>query len=411
MLLLGSQAFGARPATVPVAGNAPPPPAAAALVSKLAVLRRAQTPADVLPTPVSTPGRAGRIIPSLTRLVATPPGDELFLVVTTPAPGSAPLWSPRLGDQVAIVAVSTAGSFESEAIPAAELTNADALMQVGAPPRPGGTPGPAYDVEIVPDGVARVQWTFADRVGKPAGVVNAAATDNVAVTGLHPSTALLLRGAWYAPDGQLIPTSDRVLRRALAARQKLLTARAIRFDERHSYRAAPALLADFAVFDVTSRRGVKTAAGNIVSHPRLASLPYPILELLAPNEPPQLDLNQVRAVTTASGVRFWIVPGRRGMCIGSVLAPRFPNGLGSGAAAACTADLSLAESQGVGFSAGDSGVHITCRVVPRTIPTITIRTRRGTRKTIAVPDGIYVTKRRVKRRGTAPPVVTVGSGH
>jgi len=47
------------------------------LVSRLSVLRRSQTSADLLPSPLHWVLRApenGPIIPALTRLVATPPG-------------------------------------------------------------------------------------------------------------------------------------------------------------------------------------------------------------------------------------------------------------------------------------------------------------------------------------------------
>jgi len=97
------------------------------------------------------------IIPSLSRLVATESDTRLFLVVTTPAGGSPPLWSPRLGDQVAIVAVTSRGSRESEGFPAADLSNANQVMEAGvlAPGRP--VADSIYNVSIVPDGIARVR--------------------------------------------------------------------------------------------------------------------------------------------------------------------------------------------------------------------------------------------------------------
>jgi len=98
----------------------------------------------------------------------------------------------------------------------------------------------------------------------------------------------------------------------------VLTARAARYDARHSYHAPAALLADFAVFAFTSRTGVRTPGGNIISHPPLATVPLPILRLASPDRRLQLDPKDMRQVTTPSGVRVWITPGRRGVCIGEV---------------------------------------------------------------------------------------------
>ncbi len=387
---LGSQAATAR-----TAGYVAQSASAQALISSLAILRRSQTTTDVLPADLQPARRSGTIIPSLSRLVATLPGAELFLVVTTPARGSPPLWSPRLGDQVAIVTVTAQGNAESQAIPAADLTNGDELMYAGGVRHPGHKLGAAYNVAIVPDGVARVRWTFVrwtsgNGAWKAGRVADAPVINNVAVVPLVPSTAVLLRATWYAPDGSVVPTSDRALRRAIAAQDAVLSARAARYDARHSYRAAPALLADFAVFAVTSRSGVRTAAGNIISRPRLSSVPYAILDIAAPNEPPQLDPEDMRQVTTRSGFRLWVIPGRRGICVAALDRSRLPDGLGSAASEACTANLLDAESHGTGFSSGAGGFSITCRVLPKTIPTITIRTAGGIRKTIHPPDGVYV---------------------
>lgn len=364
---------------------------AQALISKLAVLRRPQTPADVLPAHLHLADPNGVIIPSLTRLVAVLPGAKLFLVVTTPAGRSPPFWSPKLGDQVAIVAVTAQGSTESVAIPAADLTSADELMQAGVTGQRRVELRDAYDVAIVPDGVARVRWTFANDSYNPGRVVNTQVTNNVAVVRLERSTGMLLRATWYGADGSVIPTSDRAQRSAIAARQAVMRARDLRQDARYAYRAAPALLADFAVFAVNSRSGVRTAAGNIISHPRLASLPLPILNITSPNQPPQLDPEDMRQVTTRSGARLWIIPGQRGLCVAELDPPRLPSGLSSGAGEGCSGTLAKAESHGAGLSSGrPGGLTTTYQVLPKTIPTITIRTSRGTRKTIHPPDGVYV---------------------
>ncbi|MGO9752284.1 MAG: hypothetical protein ACLP8S_06525 [Solirubrobacteraceae bacterium] len=358
----------------------------------MAVLRRPQTPTDVLP-PYALISRSsdGTIIPSLTRLVATVPGAELFIVVTTPAPGSPPLWSPELGDQAAIVAVTPQGSTESPGIPAVDLTNADEVVAVGVTGLPGhASATDAYDAAIVPDGVAKVRWTFGDIAGKPERVVNAPAANNVAVVPF--GSGLLLRGTWYASSGDVIPTSDEPVLRAIAARQAVLSARIIRYDATHSYSAPPALLADFAVFAVTSRTGVRTAAGNIISHPRLSTVPYGILAITRPRQPAvQTDPEDMRQVTTPSGAQVWITPARQGMCLAALQPSRLPDGLGGGSAAeGCSGTVADAKSYGAGFgSCCVDGVGTTYQVVPKS-RTITIRTRRGTRKTFYPPDGVYV---------------------
>jgi hypothetical protein len=100
-LALAVGGAGARTAAAPAAaGQAATAPSAAGLIARLAVLRRPQTPADVLPANAPPlPSPPGRIIPGLTRLVAVLPNLRLYLVVATPTRGSLPLWAPALGDQ------------------------------------------------------------------------------------------------------------------------------------------------------------------------------------------------------------------------------------------------------------------------------------------------------------------------
>lgn len=135
------------------------------------MLRRPQVASDLLPAGLRIPDRQGKIIGRLTRLVGVEPDARLFMVVNTPAGGNPPLWSPTLGDQVAIVAVTSHGAIESQAVPAVDLTDADQLGYAGAAARTG----PVYRVAIVPDGVARVRWTFGSVSGKVQSRVNIAA--------------------------------------------------------------------------------------------------------------------------------------------------------------------------------------------------------------------------------------------
>jgi len=387
-VVLGGRAAPARSAARPAARDA----SVQALIGRLAVLRRPQTPADVVPTAhLLPPRRGGRIIPSLSRLVATEPDTRLFLVVTTPAGGSPPLWSPRLGDQVAIVAVTSRGSRESVGFPAADLANANQVLEAGvfAPSRP--VADSLYNVSIVPDGIARVRWGFYTPRGKPGPVIDLPVTNNVAVSPLRRSTGVLGRATWYAPDGSVVPTSDRVLHHAEAARDAVLTARAARYDARHSYHAPPALLADFAVFAFTSRTGMRTPGGNIISRPRLVTVPLTILKLASPDRRLQLDPEDIRQVTTPSGVRVWIIPGRHGVCIGEVDRALVPGGLSSGGGGSCSGTIAEAEAHGAGLTSGrPGGPTMIYEVVPIAHPTITIRTRGGHRRTIRPPDGVYV---------------------
>jgi hypothetical protein len=387
-VVLGARLAPARGAPRP----ATPAPSAQALIARLAILRRPQTAADVVPPVHPLRGeQSGRIIAGLSRLVATESGTRLFLVVTTPAGGSPPLWSPRLGDQVAIVAVTAHGSRESWSFPAVDLSNSDQVLEAGVRAAPGPVAASAYNVSIVPDGVARVHWAFDTPSGKPGRVVDVPVANNVAISALQPSAGLLGRATWYAPDGSVVPTSDRALRHAVAVRQAVLASRAARYDAHHSYSAPPGLLDDFAVFAIASRTGVRTPGGNIISHPRLATLPLTILELTAPDRRLQLDPEDMRQVTTPSGVRVWITPGRHGICIDEVDPAPLPGRLSSGGGGSCSGTIAEAEAHGAGLTSGrPGGVTMVYQVVPIAHPTITLRTRGGHRHTIRPPDGVYV---------------------
>lgn len=369
-------------------------PAAAGLVARLAVLRRPQTPADVLPAGMRVAGPPhGTIIPSLTRLVATPAGADVYLVVSMPLAGSPPLWSPKLGDQVGIVTVIGGAATDTFPVPAADLTNGFSVELVG-----GAEASNAYQVGVVPDGVASVRWTFANANAKRTYVVDVPATNNIAITPLHAGTPFLLRATWYAADGAVIPTSDSAMRNAIAARDNVLRERVIRQDARSSFRPSPAILADFAVFSVTSRSGIRV--GDLtISHPRLSSVPLAILELTAPGRPSgrpsgsELDPEDMRQATTRNGVSVWIIPGRRGICAAAVDPSQsmFPLRYGSGAGMGCSGTLAFAESHGTGLSSCCfSGYSWYYGVLPNVHPTLTIRTGRHTHRTIRPPDGVYI---------------------
>jgi hypothetical protein len=359
----------------------------AALTERLAVLRRPQTPGDELPSGVQLPRLGqGALIPALTRPVGTPAGANLYLAVFTPARGNAPFWSARLGDQVSLVSVAGHTATLTGPVPAVDLTDGTHVAIIGASSQ--------YDVGIVPDGVARVAWTFANGEGEHRYVVRGQAARNVVVAPLHSGTPFLLRATWYAANGSVIPTSDAALRHAVAVRQNAQREQLIRQDYHIRYRPPHALLRSFAVFSVMSRTGVKVA-GLTISHPALSSLPLGILSITthAGNRRfgPELDPQDMRQATTRSGISVWIIPGAHSLCVAEVDKPRFPLLGGGGAGMSCSPSIASAVADGSGLSSGSpGGITWHYGVLPNTKPTLTIRTGPHSHKTIHPPDGVYI---------------------
>jgi hypothetical protein len=386
------------------------------LIAKLAVLRRPQTRADLLPkrlhirSPLSPPGR---VIPRLTRLVRALPDARLYLVVTTWSRDS--LWSPRLGDQVSIVTVRGRHAAGTVPIPAADLTNANEVSMISPTDQQLPTTPGLYYVGIVPDGVAHVRWTFANNQFQPGADLDATVADNVVAVKAQPDIGPPpLRAAWYGPGGQHVATSNQALLTAQSARDTTQKTQLIGIVREHPNHADPSLLAAFAVFAVTSSTGVKTAAGDIISRPPLSALPLNLLRGYArPGGPPQLqlDFDQVRQVITPSGAHVYVIPGSHGLCLVSIESSPFPDGFGASSGGSCNT-LPGVESRGISFSNGSLGISRTYEIVPKTIHSITIRNTHGTRTTIPVPDGIYVSpaQRTVNSRTcrasrpTGPPV-------
>jgi hypothetical protein len=363
------------------------PASAQGLIAKLAILRQPQTPSDTLPDHLTfVHGLRGTVIPSLTRLAATPPGARLYLVVTTPVTGPGALWSPSLGDQVSIVAVNGDRATQSFPIPAADLDDADEAGPIRAVS--GSRLAHTYDAAVIPDGVAHVRWESVDLAGDRLGSLNPRLANNLAYLPIKTSHPLL--GTWYAADGGVIPTSRRVLQDALAARQSHQRAQLIRDLSRTSYHVPRALLADFAVFSITSRTGVPVGGGLTISRPSLSSLPYAILSM-AGRAPSQHDLRDVRQVTAASGRKMWVFPGGGGIClfVNNPLSP--PGRDGSGAGGGCSGSVASAEEEGgMGMSTGGVGPSVRYKVLPRSHPTLTIRTGSHATRTIRPPYGVYI---------------------
>jgi hypothetical protein len=363
------------------------------LISKLAVLRRPQTAADqAIPAHLNQGPTHGPQVVTLTRLVATPPGARVFLVVNQP-PATGPIWSPRLGDQVAIVTVNARGAQEGVGEPAANLTNGMFAFPYPVGTSQAGRPGSQiYEIGIVPDGVARVRWAFAGVGGRHPRAVNATVADNVAISALLELPGRLTRATWYAADGHQVQTSDRALRRAMARRQALARASLLKRDTESTNRAAPVLLRNFAVFAPTLTRNAG-AAGITVTHPSLSSLPLGILNMAVPDRVPGLAPEEIRQVTTRSGLRFWVVPGAKGACVAIVEDVRGRPGGGAGSAASCSGSLAQVEANGIASSAtAPDGTKMLVGAVPDTNSTVSWSLRGGGTRTVPVVHGVFVTR-------------------
>ncbi len=394
---------------------------ASGLTARLAVLRRPQTPSDRLPANVRLPfPGSGKVVPGLTRLVVTQGGVRLFLVVSEPHSGPNALWSPTLGDQVSIVALSPYGTTQTMPVPAADLTNAQQIGVVGVPiarligahhAKRSVALKDEYVVGIVPDGVAHVHWTFGTpgpRQRKPVMTLTPAVSHNIAYAHLvpHALPALLTHATWYGANHAVIPTSDRALRQAIQARQNEQKEQALRTLSRYpAYHAPRALLADFAVFAITSRSGVRISSGLTVSRPRVSSLPAAVLDLIERQytrtpllsklnrQPVEPDLSQIRQITSPTGLSAWIVPGRNGLCLFASQPPRGPAGAlgGGGASGGCAPSLRQAEQGGAGESAGQTpttGIYYI--VVPKSRPTTKILSGPHHWRTIRPPYGVFI---------------------
>jgi hypothetical protein len=344
---------------------------AAGLISRLAVLRRPQEPNDTLPASVhlgrvATGPLNGPVIPSLTRLVATRPGAKLYLIVTKPYTGQGHRWSPKLGDQVAIVDLTKRGASHTAGIPAADLDDPSEVSVVGTLRRVaspvGGRPRiNPLQVAIVPDGVARVHWILPTDTGSATRSVSVTASNNIVVT---PAMTLPrpLHAAWYAQDGTVVPAHYLPLRQAETAQQAPAREQAISYDKRHSYTAAPSILAEYRIFRITSRSGVPVGNGMAILWPRLSSLPTPILESAFPGQPQHLDPLDIREVITRSGTRLYVIPGARGLCV-SRSYPDPLTGIVEGGGDACAPNLKLAK-RGAGSTSYNDGVTVTAGISP-----------------------------------------------
>jgi hypothetical protein len=295
------------------------PSAARGLAARLAVLRRPQRPADVLPhwavrETESLTHTAG-VIGGLSRLVgAVHMGQygraRVYLVVQRPPRfplhtnhPEPPLLSPRLGDQVTLAFV---GPFREEA--AINGPTVAAGGETAAATSRGLTADPGQFTElwgavasIVPDGVVRVKWVFGEEVaGKRAPTVTVwpRVRDNVALGRVPARLQIYMSTAiWYGAGGRVISrfgipspsASARKFKRALEASLHQTI--------------DPALVQHFGVL-----RGTRVPAYPGLGRAQAASL-------IEPN-PLSLNIGWERFVGDATGpAKVIVIPGRQGIAL------------------------------------------------------------------------------------------------
>jgi hypothetical protein len=154
------------------------------LVARLAVLRRAQTAGD------RSGHFSGPILPGLTRLVATLPGNwglgtvRVFLVVRRhDGIGTVTLY----GRNISLEGGSTSANLH----------------------RPRDvTRGLVYSVGVVPDGVTQVRWVFRSHFLTAGGrrrrlIIDPMVRNNVAIAPVVDHQGQLVRATWYGRDGRV----------------------------------------------------------------------------------------------------------------------------------------------------------------------------------------------------------------
>jgi hypothetical protein len=293
------------------------PLAARGLAARLAVLRRPQRPADVLPhwavRETKSLTYSPRIVEGLSRLVGAvnlgPDGRARVYVVVQRPPHSPPhpnhpeppFLNPRLGDQATIAFV---GRFRDEA-----AINGPAVAAGGetvAATGHGLTADPSQFSElwgavasIVPDGVARVKWVFGGAGTRtPRLVVRPRVRDNVAIGRVPVLGRTLTAASWYGSDGQLIASFGR----STGSNQTALKFKRALERSLHQ-RIAPALLRHFALLTSSRVSGYPGLDGTEAT------------ALIEPN-PLGLNTRRERFVVDPSGAaKVFVVPGSQGIAL------------------------------------------------------------------------------------------------
>jgi hypothetical protein len=333
-------------------------------------------------------GLTGTIQRRLTRLVAQRHRIRLYLVVTTPAQQPGGLrWPETLGDQVSLISVRGHSGQQSAPVPAADLDNATQLITLL--PRVGGI-GP---VQIVPDGVARVRWTYPGRPRHFHHIpVMTTAANNLVNT--PPPRATEPTATWLRADGTVVPTSN-ALQKSIQASTDADNVRTLANALAQTHHHAPtALLNGFAVF----AHRTLTRGGITVSRPRLDATPLSILGFVADFDGKDaVDVAHLRVVTFPTGRRMWVLPDVDAMCVVRLAAPGGPPAnevfLDQPAVlVACSSDSDDALAHGVGLTGGPAkgrgGTNVTFGILPRRHPTVEVSIAAGQR-TIRPPLGAY----------------------
>jgi hypothetical protein len=365
-------------------------PGARALIARLAVLRRPQTPADRLPTHLrlSGPthprlsGPTGTVMPRLTRLIAHRPGVRLYLVVTSPvAQRGGPNWPAALGDQVSLIATRGHSGVQTAPVPAAVLGDAAPLV-----PFPHSKP---RVVQLVPDGVARVRWSYPVLPEQVHHIpVTTSVSDNLAIS--PQPNAEPPRATWLRADGTVV-VGPRVLGRRVVRADEAARAHTIAQALSRIHHRAPArLLNGFSVLGSPNSRG-----GVTVTRARLTAIPLPILGVIY-DARTDVDVAHIRAVTVASGRRMWVLPGLTSLCLVTASTPDWNSAVTAfvdqpPVRVQCADSITGALAHGVESTPDiePGGVSVAFGVLPRRHLTTTLHLPGGGRRTIRPPLGAY----------------------
>jgi hypothetical protein len=347
-------------------GSTAVPLGAQRLVSALAILRRPQTAADRSLAAGALPLPGGPLIPSLTRLAVNQPAVKVFIVVN--APGRQSVWPARLGDQVSVIAQVDHRSYRTFPVPYVALRDTTTARNGGG-----------YIVELVPDGVAKVRWSFPVKTGSYplfGRVVNNVALNHFGPAQPQPGLAT----DWWAANGRQVPTTTNVvmhqLTNQLGARIAARHAHLASNPPTIRYTVSPRLVQDFPLL---SRGATKRPDFTVTRLSAAAAAPI-VGAMAQPGEPAQIDLRSVLAVNTHTGLHFWVAPGANGICI----VARHTG--------ACPDDLASVLSAGMwDIIRGPNGAAMFVGVVPKTNTSVTFGLKSGGTRTVPVIDGLVIT--------------------
>jgi hypothetical protein len=323
-----------------------PSAAAAQLISRLGILRRPQTAADrTLPAQHTLRG----IIPGLTRLALDTGGLKVWVVVID-VRAAGVLGLAPYGAWVALVARIDGQNYVSSPLPVAGLRRPVDVRNAGG-----------WIVELVPDGVARTQWSFPVKTGTfhlHGRVVNNVAFAHLGAAAVSPVAPT----TWFAADGRILAASAPA--QSAVANEHFQIPAAV---ARELPRPATILRDHVSV----SMRGA-------------AGLPPGILSM-ATGGRNQIALPLILTVTAGDGVTFWVAPSANGLCVFAAESPH--SGVGT-----CSPTVAAALAQGAWTNLrGADGREWLVGVVPRSRRHVTVQLKSGSTRKVPVVDGIVIT--------------------